>query len=266
MCTRNAFIMEAVIGVKRDRPFNDADSVHDCAHRNKSDDKREDGREDGRLAASTEDRLAEALQRRQFALALRSQLVSPKVNCFSGVPGLCNLGSFVTADEERVLITEIDKAVWDTRLARRVQHYGWLYDYTKRSVSASNYLGPLPEWANTIAKRLHHFGLIPEVPNQLIVNEYKPGQGISSHVDQPSIFGPVVCMLSLSSAAVMVFRKKECVVNVVMERRALVTVSGPARYEWSHEIPARKTDSVGPRVIHRGRRLSMTFRTIAKLK
>ena len=41
-----------------------------------------------------------------------------------------------------------------------------------------------------------------------------------------------------------------------------LVLAGPARYDWRHSIPARKSDRVGDQVISRGRRVSLTFRTV----
>jgi alkylated DNA repair dioxygenase AlkB len=56
-----------------------------------------------------------------------------------------------------------------------VQHYGYRYDYTRKQLDASLYLGPLPIWAAELARRLHRDAFIAAVPDQLIVNEYLPG-------------------------------------------------------------------------------------------
>ena len=41
--------------------------------------------------------------------------------------------------------------------------------------------------------------------DQLIVNEYQPGQGISPHIDNQTLFGDVVVSVSLSSNTIMTF-------------------------------------------------------------
>ena len=65
-------------------------------------------------------------------------------------------------------------------------------------------LGPLPGWALELAERLRHEGISPALPDQLIVNEYLPGQGIASHIDCEPCFGGVICSLSLGSSCAMV--------------------------------------------------------------
>lgn len=43
--------------------------------------------------------------------------------------------------------------------------------------------------------------------NQLTINEYLPGQGIASHRDTETCFGPVIFILNLGSAITMNFTK-----------------------------------------------------------
>ena len=180
------------------------------------------------------------------------------------VPGLGYEPRFVTAIEGARLIDAVDGEPWLTDLKRRVQHYGYRYDYKARRVDRSMYLGPLPNWAGAAADRLVAEGHMADPPDQLIVNEYAPGQGIAPHVDCVPCFGPVVCSLTLGSACVM---QLDAVggtkaTSIPLEPGSLLTLEGDARYIWRHGIPARKTDRHDGRIIPRARRVSLTFRTI----
>ncbi len=179
------------------------------------------------------------------------------------VEGLQYIPNFITAEEEQCLLKAIDKAPWSDALRRRTQHFGYRYDYTSRDVPER--LGPLPEWAQPIADRLVQMG--HPRPDQLIVNEYLPGQGISKHIDQPRAFGPVVASLSLGSRCVMTFEPTRNVADavshdVLLERCSLAVLTGPARYQWFHSIPARKADMWKNRNLMRSRRVSLTFRAV----
>jgi len=44
-------------------------------------------------------------------------------------------------------------------------------------------LGKLPKWLNDVASKIKEDGLCEIVPDQVIINEYKLGQGISPHID-----------------------------------------------------------------------------------
>jgi alkylated DNA repair dioxygenase AlkB len=119
------------------------------------------------------------------------------------VPGLRYIGGYIAEPDEARLLTVVDDAPWLSDLRRRVQHHGYRYDYKARKVDPSMYLGPLPDWAQSLAERIVSDGLMTASPDQLIVNEYLPGQGITPHVDCVPCFGPVVCSLTLGSSCIM---------------------------------------------------------------
>ena len=98
------------------------------------------------------------------------------------------------------------------------------------------------------------------------MNEYRPGQGISAHVDCEPCFGPVIASLSLGGSAQMVFRKRSTGErrSVILEPAMLLILSGEARYDWTHEIPARKSDVIDGVRQQRTRRVSLTFRTVTR--
>jgi len=180
------------------------------------------------------------------------------------VPGLRYLPEYVEESEEEGLLAAIDAQPWLSDLKRRVQHYGYRYDYKARKVDPASYLGPLPAWALPLAGRLAEEGLMPSAPDQLIVNEYEPGQGISPHVDCVPCFGPAICSLTLGSSCVMELSsvaddRRE---SLLLERRSLLILAGAARFDWRHSIPARKSDRHGERAIPRERRVSLTFREV----
>ena len=93
----------------------------------------------------------------------------------SGIAGLHYLEDYVSAGRHDALLTAVDAQPWSDDLRRRVQHYGFRYDYKRRSVDRSMSLGPLPDWAAEFAERLGQKGITPARPDQLIVNEYLPG-------------------------------------------------------------------------------------------
>src|SRR5687768_12249370 len=102
---------------------------------------------------------------------------------FLGVKGLCYCRGLLNPSEQDRVLHEIDCHSWRSDLKRRVQHYGYRYDYKARRVDESMYLGALPPFALDVAKILLARNLFSQMPDQAIVNEYMPGQGISAHVD-----------------------------------------------------------------------------------
>jgi alkylated DNA repair dioxygenase AlkB len=180
------------------------------------------------------------------------------------VPGLHYLPDYLGGEEQERFLAVIDQHPWLAYLKRRVQHYGYRYDYKRRTVDRAMYLGPLPQWAVALAGRFVDEGWTPRPPDQLIVNEYAPGQGIASHVDCVSCFGDFILAISLGSPCVMLFTHPPSGMQVplLLEPGSLYVMQGEARYQWRHGIPSRKTDLYGQGRIQRRRRVSMTFRTV----
>ncbi|CAM6127983.1 unnamed protein product [Calypogeia fissa] len=116
--------------------------------------------------------------------------------------------------------------------------------------------------------------------DQMIVNMYQPGEGISAHVDLLR-FEDGIAVVSLESACVMSFRparphKSEsytCELNpesgsvkrvdVLLNPGDLIIASGPARYNWTHEINRSKGNQVWKeQPIVQQRRVSVTLRRL----
>ncbi|GAB4039849.1 alpha-ketoglutarate-dependent dioxygenase AlkB [Spirosoma gilvum] len=180
------------------------------------------------------------------------------------VDGLIYIPNFITLAESSSIWQFINEEIWLDDLKRRVQHYGYKYDYKSRFIDYSMKLGCLPQWSLTVAQRLHRSGFMVEEPDQLIVNEYKPGQGIANHVDCEPCFGNTIASLSLGSACVMDLINKESKVKVsiLLEPCSLVILSGAARYQWTHGIQGRKTDTFKNLKFDRSDRISLTFRKV----
>lgn len=163
---------------------------------------------------------------------------------------------FIRSDDEDRLIKYADSYPWDMRWKRRIQQYGFSYGTSRRES-----LGDMPDWLSWLCHRLHDERIFIETPNQVIINEYLPGQGIAPHVDYRSNYGHTVASLSLGSPIVMDFMSEENKkISHLLEPRSLFVLSGSARFNWKHGIAPRKMDHFLGAVITRGRRLSCTFR------
>lgn len=181
------------------------------------------------------------------------------------VPGLRYWPGFLSPADEFALIQAIDHAgVWSHALKRRVQHYGFRYDYRARSIDDAAPAVPFPVWLSDLAQRLYSSGLMHSVADQAIVNEYDPGQGIAPHIDCEPCFGPEIVSVSLGSGCEMTLSHPPTgrTVPLYLEARCALALSGEARYTWLHGIRARLSDlREGERIVRR-RRISITFRTI----
>ena len=153
--------------------------------------------------------------------------------------------NFITSAKEENLLKEIDSRPWLTDLKRRVQHYGYKYDYKIKG--RLDYLGEIPDFLKQIDVGFKF--------NQVIINEYLEGQGISPHIDLPSIFGNTIAPLSLKEECFMEFTKDIEKISLKLYARSLLTIKDEARYNWKHGIPARKSNV-------KSRRVSITFREV----
>ena len=121
---------------------------------------------------------------------------------------------------------------------RRVVSFGWRYDFSAHQLGRADdmpdYLLALRETAAAFA------GLEPGRLGHALVTEYAPGAGIGWHRDK-AVFGDVI---GVSLLAPCVFRLRRAAAggweraSVTAEPRSAYLLSGPARTEWEHSIPA----------------------------
>jgi DNA oxidative demethylase len=136
---------------------------------------------------------------------------------------------------------------------RRVIQYGYQYSFETFQMTEGP---PVPEFLLPIGDRAAAFAEVPAHElSEVLVTEYSPGAAIGWHRDAPG-FG-IVVGVSLLAPARFRFRRGETGARdnaeARLEPRSIYVLSGPARTEWQHSIPA-----VG------ALRYSITFRTIRK--
>lgn len=192
-----------------------------------------------------------------------SRKTSENIMSIDNINGLTYVRNFISQAEHDLLLKKIHSQPWLTDLQRRVQHYGYKYDYVKHKINREMYIAPLPDWALKIATKLHQ-NYSPSLPDQVIVNEYEPGQGITSHTDCKNCFRDTIISLSLGAECVMDFTypSQNLKQSILLESRSLIIMQGEARYNWMHGIAKRKSDKFQGQVFKRARRVSLTFRTV----
>ncbi|KAL9652092.1 hypothetical protein ABK040_015893 [Willaertia magna] len=178
------------------------------------------------------------------------------------IPGLIIIENFITEEEERELLhffVEEKASYWKNELKRRIQHFGYQFDYNSRSVIIPNdnkneeeeknneeetsfgKVEPIPEMiTNNIVPRIKSNLLerlkeeeedqkeviteyLEQINNyyvdQLTVNEYECGQGIRPHVETHKSFGDILCSISLKSASVMSFTKTKDNGDIIIQKK-----------------------------------------------
>lgn len=177
-------------------------------------------------------------------------------------PGLRYFPDWLSTSDQKSVVDEIDSREFSSEISRRVQHYGYRYDYAERTVHESGSAPPIPPVMLEISERLLMEGHFTQKPTQVIVNEYLAEQGIAAHTDRVA-FGPSVATISLLESWPMTFKKAGHEdMDVLLESGSLAVMTGESRYEWTHQIRARKFDQQGAMKVSRHRRLSLTYRTV----
>lgn len=182
------------------------------------------------------------MQRRILDWSLRNLL---KKYSHPVVPGLILIPDYIDSVQERTLLNYIDSQNWNTSLKRRTQHYGYVYDY--KSKNPSQKTQDIPDCIRKIE---------PFSVDQVIVNEYYKGQGISPHIDRVDHFGDYVAGISLEADSLFEFALGKHIETVLLPRRSLFIMTYESRYEWTHSLPARKRNLLGDR------RVSVTYRNL----
>ncbi|KAG0227850.1 hypothetical protein BGW41_003665 [Actinomortierella wolfii] len=185
------------------------------------------------------------------------------------VEGLDLYLDYVTEEEEKNLITQLDAREWaglgvepNPEMKRRHQHYGGTFSYRYRKVVGKKQ--PLPDMFSFLSQRLQEDKIYEVVPNSIIVNEYNAGQGIMPHVDAPKLFGKTISALSLLSPCIMTFQHTKdptIIHHILLPRRSLVVMNGSSRYDYKHSISKNLVEYApdGMEIV-RSRRVSITYR------
>ncbi|HJR59707.1 MAG TPA: alpha-ketoglutarate-dependent dioxygenase AlkB [Vicinamibacterales bacterium] len=175
----------------------------------------------------------------------------------SQIEGFVYREEFVTPGDELGLLERIralefhEMKMRGVVARRRVLHYGVKYSFETFKATPGppipEFLLPLREQAGTLAN------VRPEALAEALITEYSAGASIGWHRDA-SPFG-IVIGISLLSACRFRFRRGQVraweTVDVPLPPRSAYVLSGSARSEWEHSIPAVKA-----------LRYSITFRTL----
>lgn len=177
------------------------------------------------------------------------------------VPGFFLYPNFIDQEKEEKLMQEIDAQPWIVDYDRRLQYYGYRNEL-EAPYDLVSFPVPMPPLILKLSEEIVRRGIISEQPDQVIINEYLPGQGIRPHKDR-NYFKNQICGVNLGSGCVMKFIKtKADVVDIEVPRGSLYVMQDEARAKWKHAIPPRKKDVIDGIVKHRQRRWSITYRKV----
>ena len=128
----------------------------------------------------------------------------------SRLPGLRQAENFITPEQERALIAQIDAVDlspfrFQQWTGKRLTHsFGWNYDFQTGTFAPTE---PIPNWLQPLKERSARFaGIDPADLVQALVIRYDAGAGIGWHRDRP-VFEHVVG-ISLGEPATLRFRRR----------------------------------------------------------
>lgn len=83
------------------------------------------------------------------------------------IKGLRYIPDFISKSEHDFLLREIDKQPWLDELKRRVQHYGYKYDYKFHRINHAMRIAELPDFLQRFAERLKDKGFFQKCLTKL---------------------------------------------------------------------------------------------------
>lgn len=175
-------------------------------------------------------------------------------------PGLILYRNFLSNSMENELLNEIDSQKWVVDYDRRLQYYGYRNELEK-PYDLVEFPVPMPPLIKQLSQEIVNRHILITQPDQVIINEYLPGQGIRPHKDR-NYFENQICGINLGSGCIMRFIKGADVVDIEVPRRSLYVMQDEVRYKWKHAIPPRKKDIIDGNIQHRERRWSITYRKV----
>jgi len=182
------------------------------------------------------------------------------------IPGFSIYPDFISEAQEQQLIDEIDAQPWMVDYSRRLQYYGFRNEleapYSLIGIPLS-----IPPAIHELAETIYAEKQLDYNPDQVIINEYQPGEGIRPHKDR-NYYENQICGINLASGCVMRFSNAnhQEVFDIELPRHSLYIMQDDARKKWNHSIPPRKKDLINGAIQHRGRRLSITYRKVKPAK
>lgn len=188
----------------------------------------------------------------------------PKIYKGIIVKGFYIVYDYLTEKEENDLIQKINNQTWVVDYQRRLQYYNYRNELVK-PYDLIPIPTKIPSFLNDLIDKLFADKIINEKPDQIIINEYKPGEGLRPHTDRKDYYKNVIIGISLASGTTMEFVQEKPPYlkrKIYLPRRSLYIIKDDARYKWKHGISSRKYDEVNNQIIPRNTRISITFRNV----
>lgn len=192
-------------------------------------------------------------------------MTKPKIKQAINLKGFYLVKDYLTPNEEQHLVNSINQMPWTVDYQRRLQYYNYRNELFK-PFDLIPIPNKIPPFLEDLIDKLLMDKIIDEKPDQIIINEYLPGEGLKPHFDRKSYFKNVIVGISLESGITMEFTSTKLdppeKKKIYLPRRSVYVMKDDARNLWKHGIPGRKSDIVDGISIPRSKRISITFRTV----
>ncbi|KIY00240.1 uncharacterized protein Z520_03925 [Fonsecaea multimorphosa CBS 102226] len=176
------------------------------------------------------------------------------MNPIEGLPSSCYyVPSFITLSEEQQILDNIHKlpeSKWTVLTHRRLLSLPSTLTGSARDTLLA---APMPAYLDAIVTRLQQGGYFEnsthKAPNHVLINEYKPGEGIMPHEDGPA-YDPITATVSLGGHTVLeIYKKNEAgereakpTWRILQEPRSLLVTTGEMYINTLHGISETRTD------------------------
>nr|WBF70433.1 hypothetical protein [Megavirus caiporensis] len=174
------------------------------------------------------------------------------------IPGLWYIPNYLSNDTIKSIEKKINKIkfepITNSPNSRLVAHFGYRYSYDRSGIQLAD---PVPlDLSNLVSmdniNNIIGEKIIDKEFDQLIINEYKPGQQISFHTDHTKQFGPIIACITIGESVPIKFKYGNIIKEINIETGSIYIMTRGSRYQWQHSL---KNNS-------QGTRYSLTFRTI----
>lgn len=207
-------------------------------------------------------------------------------------PTVYYIPEFISAEEESHLLQQVyksPKTKWTQLSGRRLQNWGGL-PHPKGMVAEN-----IPDWLRSHCEKISSLGAFSgRTANHVLVNEYKPGEGIMPHEDGP-LYHPTVTTVSLGSHTLLDFyapissaegddapqtEENRFLFSLLVRPRSLLILQDEMYQRLLHGIRPCSQDTLTEKVLNapaagaqpgeeetltRGTRVSLTIRHVPKV-
>jgi alkylated DNA repair dioxygenase AlkB len=141
------------------------------------------------------------------------------------VPGLFIYPEFINEEKEQQLLREIDSQIWVVDYLRRLQYYGYRNELDK-PYNLIRFPISIPPQIHQLSEEIVEQKILLHQPDQVIINEYIPGEGIKPHKDR-AYYENQICGVNLGSGCIMKFIRglNLEIIDVEIPRRSLYVTS-----------------------------------------